>query len=143
MFWSCGGCKGRGVTLAVLRRVMDRDALNALWRAALDSGEPGERRCPTCSNPMLAIAATGAEGAPELDVCRGCLLVWFDDGEYYRMPATEAEEKVEARDLPDEARREIAMLELRRIAGQAGGAAERESDGLWAAFARALGRSFP
>ncbi len=48
----------------------------------------GQLRCPDCARTMFCVPTEG----PEIDVCRGCQLMWFDAGELDEMPHWSAAE---------------------------------------------------
>ncbi len=50
-------------------------------------------RCPGCAMRMYCVPTPG----PEVDICRGCQLMWFDAGELADMPHRSAAELEEAR----------------------------------------------
>lgn len=80
--WGCPACGGRGLTVALLRRVMPRDQLRTLWAHAR-TGRRGSAPCPSCARPMRTLSAGDAEGTLqiELDACALCEIVWFDPKE--------------------------------------------------------------
>ena len=84
--WVCPTCAGRAVTLSLLRRLVSRDFLNRLWQSARYGHGVGQRPCPSCVRAMTEVSGSSASGAPKLDVCTRCQIVWFDAGELERTP---------------------------------------------------------
>ncbi len=84
--WMCVGCNGRAITLELLRRTFEPDAVNTLWRHALATNAgAGERSCPSCRRPMLVVPLAG-ENSVRVDICKACHFVWFDDHEIETLP---------------------------------------------------------
>jgi len=94
--YACLSCDGHAVTLGALRKRAEKSTVSGLWRmAAGASGAAGAGQgpgCPSCSSAMTALtlhtedlrqlgADASAVGPLDLDVCRGCHIVWFDWGE--------------------------------------------------------------
>jgi len=85
--WVCSTCKGRAMTLPVLRRLVEPVALRRLWNRTFDAMAPSQHPCPACEQPMLQVRSELPDEAFALDVCRRCALVWFDANEFEAMPA--------------------------------------------------------
>lgn len=89
----CATCGGLMATLAVLRRIVARETINAVWqrvRQAVDEGKAtslASRLCPTCSQPMVLTPSCSTENKVMLDVCMRCQLIWLDAEELERLPA--------------------------------------------------------
>jgi membrane associated rhomboid family serine protease/Zn-finger nucleic acid-binding protein len=94
--------------MGLARRLIDRAAVNAVWRAAVDSPHPGPHACPSCAKQMPLVAPDA--GLPPLDVCGRCHLIWFDGGEWEAMPAAT---RVPGR--PELSPKAKAMLALRKV----------------------------
>ncbi len=84
VFYPCRACNGRAVTISQIRHVQgDRMAMKLLRLMKL-SNRRSKRECPFCSKPMLIVIT---EDPPlELDGCRECNAVWFDDPTYESLP---------------------------------------------------------
>ena len=110
---SCGGCS---IGLAVIRRWFAADAINRMWQASINrQGAPG-KACPACSVPMLEVVCEAAAEKTRIDVCRTCMLMWFDPGEQMQLPK---QPKAPAEpELPFEARQALALAKVREIAEQ-------------------------
>jgi len=61
----------------VFRDRLSRQRLRPFQHAFAAATTRSSRPCPACRNPMLLADAKGVE----IDVCRGCQIVWFDRGE--------------------------------------------------------------
>jgi membrane associated rhomboid family serine protease/Zn-finger nucleic acid-binding protein len=108
VYWYCPVCQGRLAGMGLVRRLIDRVAVNAVWRAASDSPHPGPHVCPACMKPMPLVAPDA--GLPPLDVCGRCHLIWFDGGEWEAMPASPVPPGP-----PELSPKAKAMLALRKV----------------------------
>ena len=86
MFWRCPSCEGRMMTLAYLRRKLQRDFVNALWQKARNNKEQRKRDCPVCQKKMVETMTPATDRGLLLDVCLNCQSVWFDPTEYEQAP---------------------------------------------------------
>lgn len=122
--WRCPQCDGRAITLGVLRRIVRKDSVDALWRAARENRPQALLPCPMCHNAMSPVQHLGAI---ELDVCTTCHGAWFDPSELERAeaaaPAPPPPVDDEAK-LPPKAREILAMARVESLRKQA----EREED---------------
>jgi len=76
--WLCRGCQARAANLTVLRKAgANRARLSAVWQTSAGATEAGPD-CPACQRPTRRV---NPSGDLELDVCRSCMLVFFDAGE--------------------------------------------------------------
>ena len=78
VFYVCRTCRGKAVTLPVLRRLTRPERLSESWRS-LQAGTRGDLCCPFCTRALLR--ATLGTPPVVLDACVPCQLVWFDDRE--------------------------------------------------------------
>lgn len=103
------------MTVALARRHgVDGRALARVWRDLRDGEPDPNRACPHCRRPMRRASAVDPYGDPfVLDGCRTCHCLWFDHGELESLPEPTPERPPE--DLPEEARRAIAMMEAKRV----------------------------
>ncbi len=109
-FWLCEQCAGSMITVAILRRIIDRDAINKIWLASDQAARHGPR-CPSCKNPMGRVPPLAELNSPPLDVCRPCQLVWFDAMELESLPAPPEVTEPE-KPLSPEAREAMARFQL-------------------------------
>ncbi|MGH2806385.1 MAG: rhomboid family intramembrane serine protease [Actinomycetota bacterium] len=107
--WVCPRCRGRTVGMGLLRRSVARDYANRLWSEAVEAGRLGGRACPSCSREMIQAATRSID----LDVCKGCQLVWFDPGEYEAAPLLPVAPRQR---LPEQALEAVARAQARQIA---------------------------
>ncbi len=114
LFYGCTACRGRAVTLPILRKQIDNAFLRGLWRDARAGQVRRGRPCPSCARPMAEFTPEG--GAHDLDVCAGCHLVWFDPAEYEALPEAPstpaAAVRTPKRDLPPEAVEQLARAQM-------------------------------
>lgn len=82
VFWHCSTCEGSAVTMSLLRKVVERDAINGLWQRARMGSYPRKHACPGCTKPMEEISVDADGKARKIDVCTSCQFVWLDDGEW-------------------------------------------------------------
>jgi len=141
VFWVCSSCRGRAATVAMLRKGLTRETVNALWLGARSESAPKRRDCPACLMRMSEVRLPTMLSAQTIDVCTRCQTVWFDTHEYERMPAAPPPPKSFIQSLPPEARERFAMLEMDAIRERY----EREAetpDELWQYLPAVLGLPF-
>ncbi len=115
-FWHCPECRGRAVTLPVLRQTHVREYVNQIWRYAREGQGVRRRPCPACRELMMDVPIVHGETAHWLDVCTRCLIIWFDTREYEDSPAVKA---VAGRtDLSPKARQALAIQEVKTRAAR-------------------------
>lgn len=102
------------MSVALVRRVIPSDVINKLWQRARVGDCPRKRRCPICTHHMSEISII-VEGKTEyLDVCPPCYFVWFDTGEYERLPKTRLE-KPEPGNLSAQEKEAIAIATIEAL----------------------------
>lgn len=122
MHFGCTLCKGRLVTTPVVRKATSPRAIASLLSRARQSERHGAP-CPMCRKEMAEIVDNGPIRG-EIDVCSRCQFIWFDDGEWSRIPpkpknpsegpgATQNQSKQPA-PLPSEAVVELSKMEMRQ-----------------------------
>jgi membrane associated rhomboid family serine protease len=84
--WVCAGCGGRAVTIPVLRRTVDRLALERLWNTAGNGHAAAGCDCPSCARPAREVGLEFGGERFDFDVCARCQLVWFDPSEMEALP---------------------------------------------------------
>lgn len=104
---TCGRCHGHAVTLAAVRQTTHRADYRALWDAVRATAQPSTLPCPSCGQPLQAVAVPGDHAVAEVDLCQPCQVVWFDPGERPEAPSTPA-----PRRLDPEAQRAMALLDV-------------------------------
>lgn len=109
--------------LGVLRKVLRRETVNALWQTVQTKPVGSNVDCPFCSNSMktaVHLVPDGATGEIEVDICRLCPAVWFDTheletlGRHYALPSEPV-----APCLPPRAREILALAEIEQIRAKA------------------------
>src|ERR1043165_7673905 len=80
IFWGCGNCGGRAVTVELLRRTFTPESINPLWLHAIRGEGQSSSACPMCKRPMLEVALSN-DVPVRVDVCKLCHFVWFDSHE--------------------------------------------------------------
>jgi Zn-finger nucleic acid-binding protein len=80
--WACPACGGCAATLGVLRKAITADTLRRGWGQIIGHARTSLLRCPDCTNAMNVVPTEG----PEVDLCRGCQLMWLDAGELEELP---------------------------------------------------------
>lgn len=78
-FWYCPKCKGKLFAYNELAKVKGSEHALTLLKTPVKNKRLGKQDCPSCYKKMQLVFS-GA-GVTELDTCRQCKLVWFDNGE--------------------------------------------------------------
>ena len=125
IFWVCSSCGGRSATIALLRRNIKREVVNALWLSARSQNWPRRRECPACCGKMAEVPLQLDRISEEIDVCTRCQFVWFDVREYAELPEKPAKPGF-MESLPQEARERLAMMEVQALQERAA----QEADGV-------------
>jgi len=87
--YPCPTCSGRVVTISQIRHVLGDFIAMKLLRLMKLSRSPSERHCPFCDKPMWMV---NTEAPPlELEACRACSAVWFDEPTYESLPQLTSE----------------------------------------------------
>lgn len=111
-FWACGKCEGTAVTLSLLKKFVERETLNDLWRAARDFDHVLKVECPGCNGRMEEVPLRIGSEYQKIDVCEKCQFIWLDAGEWDQLPHVPVN-KEEA--LSQLARESLAIEEVKRI----------------------------
>lgn len=119
VLWICPSCGGHAASISLLRQLVVQEEVNKLWQKAWQASERGSRVCPACQNHMFAVPVTEGPETFQLDVCKGCQFVWFDQQEFEAMPRVPPPppQTKEADSLP-QAAREIIAIEKARLIGE-------------------------
>ncbi|MFC1672141.1 rhomboid family intramembrane serine protease [Planctomycetota bacterium] len=107
--------------LSLLRKVIGREYANKLWINAMHGiGQKGAR-CPSCGKKMLAVPlkVPTSEENIQIDLCRPCQFVWFDTKEFEQVPAKAGPKADGKAELSSEAKKELALWKVERIAKEA------------------------
>lgn len=84
VFYPCRSCNGRALTVTQVRHVLGEDLAMKLLRLIKLTTRTSERLCPFCSQPMRIV--NSQEPLIEVDMCRKCNVVWFDEPTYKSLP---------------------------------------------------------
>lgn len=107
-YWSCVGCGGICITMAVLRRIAPPGRAGALWQMLRKESLPSDVTCPDCRRKLVsAISRHRPDGPLEIDGCLNCQFIWFDGGELTRF-SPERQEPARAGASKDPLRRRAA-----------------------------------
>jgi len=129
VYYGCSTCHGRLVGLGVLRKSIDREAVNFVWRTARDGLGIPSRTCPICA---VAMSEVSVRAEPlDVDVCTRCHMVWFDGGELDAMPIISGPPPPP--ELSPQAKAAIALNKIDHIREQAEeyGMEARAPDSMW------------
>lgn len=122
VIYACPNCRGRAVSLSVLRRAASHDFLRDLWAKTISGRYKGGRRCPHCQGVMNPAVFPDGESNYVLDVCRSCQIVWFDPGEYQTLPveagAAAAAEEPLGEELSEQGVEALARTKLAALAAR-------------------------
>ena len=84
LFYLCPGCNGRAVTFPQIRRVTGDRFVTSLIRQINRNSTYGDKACPFCNRHMRLFHS---DNPPlELDACKTCGSVWFDQQEFETVP---------------------------------------------------------
>ncbi len=111
LFWGCRSCRGRAVTVEVLRKAVQRKNVNELWQRARSGRYHQKRRCPACGRMMVEVPVSAGGATKYIDVCKACHFIWFDAGELEALPKVKAP-RSEYEDLPMETREAMALAKI-------------------------------
>src|SRR5579864_1906997 len=115
VFWKCGNCDGRAITVELLRRTFTEESINPLWLHAIRNEGESSAPCPMCKRPMLQVALSD-KAQIRVDVCQHCHFVWFDAHEVDTLVARPLQTKEP--ELPQKVRELIAMTRVKELAAQ-------------------------
>jgi Zn-finger nucleic acid-binding protein len=118
VFYGCDGCGGRSVTIELLRKRFTPESINPLWLHAMRCEGHVSVRCPSCRQPMTAVALSD-QAKVEVDVCQRCHFIWFDAHEVETLIPRQPEPV--GPELPQKAREILAITEVERLSKQAEG----------------------
>lgn len=146
--YGCPQCEGQAVNLAIFRKTVRADTMKAFWLDVLDAPEVAHNEalpCPSCAKNMARASATGGHDEQvQLDVCRGCHMMWIDRGELAMLPLQPGKEPPDGRIRSPEAAEVLAPMlaeaERRKASADWPGPAGRDvPDDPWHAVLTFLG----
>ncbi len=101
--------------MSLLRKIVDKDALNGLWQRVRLGSYPRKHPCPGCLRRMEEVSLEAEGRTRAIDVCASCQFVWLDEGEWADL-AFFAVEKDAPVDLAAQVRAQIAAKREARAA---------------------------
>jgi len=106
--WHCCDCSRSAVNLAVLRKRLDPEIAQVMWRQS-EAAQLSSRHCPSCSQPLRVLSGSLHEHRIILDLCRRCQMVCFSNDELrlFRRDVTEETLSLEARKARAQCRIEL------------------------------------
>lgn len=107
VLWECQRCHGKLMGIGVLRKLIPKPLFNQIWHSATDLPRPGVLHCPGCNQRMLSFSISMEGQTVNLDACRTCYMVWFDDQEFESLPSLPP-----PKEFSPQAKEAIALLEV-------------------------------
>lgn len=130
LVWVCPSCKGRAMTLEMLRKAVPQPLVNRLWQRARSGEHETIRSCPACKRRMAEVPiALPAGRTLHLDVCTGCHFVWFDPQEFESLPKCPPKPISNDDALPPKAREALALAKLDALNQQQSALSMQADDG--------------
>ena len=114
LFWVCPSCKGRAMTLGMVKKVIPRQAVNSLWQKARAIRHSDGKTCPACKRRMAEVSIVSGETIEYLDVCIGCHFIWFDPREFESLPKI-ASATSKTRQMTEKEREALALARLEEV----------------------------
>ena len=84
--WKCQACSGVAANVAVLRQYLKDDTVRRIWLEAITVSTLSNRKCPCCVQMMKEFTVSRENRRIDLDLCRTCQLIWFDNDELEAFP---------------------------------------------------------
>ncbi|MEN6386818.1 MAG: rhomboid family intramembrane serine protease [Phycisphaerales bacterium] len=112
LFWTCPSCKGRALTLELVRKIVSPVIANKLWQRTITGGYPEKRKCPSCSNPMTEVPIITDKKTVYLDACKKCHFIWFDNSEFRLLPKKPQEIKQPENEISIKAKQALAIAQV-------------------------------
>jgi membrane associated rhomboid family serine protease/ribosomal protein L37AE/L43A len=122
IFWACGTCNGRLVTLATLRRTVEPSFFNGLWRDLRSAPQAESFPCPLCLKAMNQLLRDGSPDPLAFRACQVCGVVWMGPSERAVLPLQAAPEPTQPppeppkEELSPEAQKLMALHQVELIA---------------------------
>ncbi len=83
----CPSCDGRVIGYYALKRAnIEETYVRKIWQDANKTSRISNKACSVCATPMTPVDSEIENRILRLDICRKCQVVWFDSGEYDRLP---------------------------------------------------------
>ena len=84
LYYYCGQCNGRAVTVPQIRRLTGDRFASGLVRKINTATEVSWLTCPFCQSPMKSFDVS--DPPVTLNSCRPCVTVWFEAGKFEVLP---------------------------------------------------------
>ena len=84
LYYYCGQCSGRAVTVPQIRRMTGDRFASGLVRKMNTAIQTSWRSCPFCESPMKSFDVS--DPPVTLDSCKPCVMVWFEAGKFEVLP---------------------------------------------------------
>ena len=84
--WKCSSCHGFAISLPIVRKSMQSKTFKKMWQQLFSGEFKQGRPCPGCKKSLCVVEADGKDSVLEIDVCRTCQILWFDEKEYADLP---------------------------------------------------------
>jgi Zn-finger nucleic acid-binding protein len=114
IIWVCSSCKGRAISLYVLKKALPSQLVKELWLKAKSDQYEKFRKCPACRTSLPEVPIVNQNHAVFLDVCTKCNFIWFDNREYESLPKVEIP-KSQQTELPQKAKEALVKFKIESI----------------------------
>ena len=84
LYYYCGQCNGRAVTVPQIRRMTGDRFASGLVRKVNTATQVSWKSCPFCESPMKSFDVS--DPPVTLDSCKPCVTVWFEAGKFEVLP---------------------------------------------------------
>ena len=123
IYYRCDKCLGLATGIGVLyREFAQRDFVADLWQKARRRLGSSSKECPHCQGLMSAVTRMLDGAAITFDICPHCQAIWFDSGEFQKLPKEKPKQEPPAeQELSPRAREALALAIVR-------GRYDRQSD---------------
>jgi membrane associated rhomboid family serine protease/Zn-finger nucleic acid-binding protein len=120
LVWVCPSCRGRAMTLELLRKAVSQPVVARLWQRACSGQYPAGAHCPTCYRRTAQVPIlSAADKTTYLDVCVPCHVVWFDMHEFEALPKLPPKPS-KREELSPQAREALALARVEAMSNQSG-----------------------
>ncbi len=84
--WFSSISKGRMMTKSIARKLIGDHEAQEIWYRAITSKEQTWKPCPMCQREMTFVQSPSWVGTHEIDVCKPCHLLWFENDAFPNLP---------------------------------------------------------
>jgi Zn-finger nucleic acid-binding protein len=114
IIWVYQECKGRAISLYVLKKALPNQIVKDLWLKAQSGQYEKFRECPVCRTSLPEVPIVNENKTIFLDVCTNCNFIWFDNREYESLPKIEIPESQQT-ELPQKAKEALVKFKMESI----------------------------